>query len=415
MKNFAHFFFLFIPFFYSTFCLAFEAGVGKEIITPTLDINAAGYETRIGQPMQGVHDQLYATTLMLKVEDQLIAFCSIDNLGFTFELYQKICQKIKQHKDLEKCHIYLGSTHTHSGGGGFLNIPLVGEKIAGPYCEKTTDFYIHQIVESIVQAYKTLKPAKMGFGYGKAEGLSHYRAKWPLDVIPNDQLSVIKVTDLTGNSLAVLFNYALHPTVLGKDNKLFSADFVHSVRTYLARKIGENTAFLYFNGAQAELLPHLPNGGDRFAFCEQIGTKLGSEIYNIWNQIELQTELNYKSLKKTYSFVPKATPQGLKLPLEQYHSEINLLVFNNREAILTVPGELSCLYEDHFKALIQQTPLKNLSIWGLTNDAHGYILTPEAYRKKTLETYLSFGGEEYGERVYQMFQELIHQYLEDNN
>jgi hypothetical protein len=42
---------------------------------------------------------------------------------------------------------------------------------------------------------------------------------------------------------------------------------------------------------------------------------------------------------------------------------------------------------------------KHLSVLGLVNDAHGYIILPEAWRRQTSESQLSFGGEFYGDRM----------------
>lgn len=38
-----------------------------------------------------------------------------------------------------------------------------------------------------------------------------------------------------------------------------------------------------------------------------------------------------------------------------------------------------------------------IPIFGLTNDAHGYIIAPDSWRHKTMESELSFGGEDYGD------------------
>jgi len=41
----------------------------------------------------------------------------------------------------------------------------------------------------------------------------------------------------------------------------------------------------------------------------------------------------------------------------------------------------------------------HVSIFGLTNDAHGYIILPDSWRHKTFESGFSFGGENYGEFI----------------
>jgi len=66
-------------------------------------------------------------------------------------------------------------------------------------------------------------------------------------------------------------------------------------------------------------------------------------------------------------------------------------------AFVTIPGELSCFYDRQIKEIGSALGYAQVSIFGLTNDAHGYIILPESWRHKTFESGLSFGGENYGE------------------
>ena len=80
-----------------------------------------------------------------------------------------------------------------------------------------------------------------------------------------------------------------------------------------------------------------------------------------------------------------------------YKSELNVIILNDTHAFITIPGELSCLYDKSLKVFGQTLGFTNVSIFGLTNDAHGYIILPESWRHKTMESGLSFGGEDYGD------------------
>ena len=75
---------------------------------------------------------------------------------------------------------------------------------------------------------------------------------------------------------------------------------------------------------------------------------------------------------------------------------MNLIVLNQTHAFLTIPGELSCLYDQRLKQIACALEYEHLSIFGLTNDAHGYIISPEAWEQKVFESRFSFGGKDYG-------------------
>jgi hypothetical protein len=66
--------------------------------------------------------------------------------------------------------------------------------------------------------------------------------------------------------------------------------------------------------------------------------------------------------------------------------------FNQKHVFVAIPGELSTVYKQELSQGHQ-----HLSILGLVNDAHGYILRPEAWDAKTMESGLSFGGQFYGQ------------------
>ncbi len=372
-----------------------NVGVGKTNITPPIGTPSAGYTDRNGEGMQGVHDPLLAIALFIDNGEKQLALCSVDHLGFTYEMVQEITQKVHAHPELQGCEIFVASSHTHSGGGAHLNIPLVGASLAGTYSPQTTEFYIDQTVEAICQAYHHQVPAKLGIGYGKAKDLSQYRGLWPKNIVPLDDVSVIKVTHLDDTPLAVLFNYPMHPIVLKSQSRLFSADFVGYARNHLLSSLGSNVCSIYFNGAQGDIIPAVFNENG-FDACSTLGRSLAETVKKIWDETPTDDSLQISTQKDSYAFKPQATPFGLALPLDVYKSEMNVIVFNQTHAFITVPGELSCLYDQSLKDIGNRLGYSHVSIFGLTNDAHGYIILPESWQHKTYESGLSFGGEDYG-------------------
>lgn len=382
-------------------------GIATKEITPPIGTPSAGYVARKGAGMQGVHDPLLATALVIHAGKNTIVFCSVDHLGFSTQMVQDIIHQVHKEKGLEDCEVYIGSSHTHSGGGAFLNIPGVGESLAGVYNEQTMKRYVDQTKETILQAARNPISAKIGVGYGHVEGLNVYRSSWPIDVTPMSDVAVIKVTDLADKPLAVLFNYAAHPTVLDSTNLLFSADFVGYARNHLKSLLGNDVKALFFNGAQADVNPTIFNKVDRFDACDRFGRSLATEVAHIWNKTIAQESLNIQTKKDAYTLTPCATPFGPALPIQRYPTEMNVIVFNHVHVFITIPGELSTVYDREFKEIGKKLGFAHVSILGLTNDAHGYIILPDAWRHKTFESRDSFGGEGYGEEVEQRIDSLL--------
>jgi len=377
-------------------------GTNQVSITPPIGTPSAGYEKRQGRGMEGVHDPLLATAMVIDNGEVLMAFCGVDHLGFTHEMTQAVIQKVQSDPLLATCQVFIGSSHTHSGGGAYLDIPFIGEVLAGRFDPVITQFYIDQIAQAIISAGHAQQPAKIGIGYGTAKGLTAYRGAWPLQVNPLEEIAVIKATTLDNTPLVVFFSYALHPTILKYQNLEFSADFVGYAREALKELIGSDVQPIYFNGAQGDLIPSLTKEGlERLGFesSKEVGDSLAHAVKKVWDSITPLETLKIEIQKKSYTFEPKATPQNLKLPIESYATEINLITFNDRDAFITIPGELSSVYEAIFKQKGEVLGYAHVSILGLVNDAHGYIILPESWRRKTFESTFSFGGEFYGDFV----------------
>ena len=110
-------------------CAVLTVGIGRTDITPPTGTPSAGYGDRKGEGMQGVHDPLLALALLIDNGEKKIVLCSVDHLGFTYEMVREVAQRVQRRPELAACEIYIGSSHTHSGGGAYLDIPVVGEML----------------------------------------------------------------------------------------------------------------------------------------------------------------------------------------------------------------------------------------------------------------------------------------------
>ncbi len=334
--------------------------------------------------MVGTLDSLLATALVIDDGERRVALTSVDHLGFTYEM----CQKVQQQFDFD---VVIGSTHTHAGGGAFLNVPVLGQMLAGAYSENTTSHYIEGAVQAIERALDTMQPAQIGVGLGWVKGVTHYRSNMP-KLEPQDQLTLIKIVDAKGAPIAGLVNFALHPTVLDHTNLHFSADFVGVLREKLDYQL------VYFNGAQAEIIPQ--KGLDRTAIADAIA----NVVDDLWESTLACKEAKVQCHRTPLRFTPQKTPAGVLFPVGEYQSEVGVLeVAGHRFAL--VPGELSVAYEIEL-----QKRHGSLSILGLANDAHGYLIKPEAWDAKTMESHMSFGGRLHGERICALLDALLDQY-----
>ena len=387
-----------------------KIGFSSVDLTPPIGTPSAGYQARKGQAMVGIRDPLLANAMVVDNEESVLAFCSVDHLGFDRSMVEEVRAIVLERFKDKKINVFIGSTHTHSGGGSFLNYPLIGDVIAGKFDATVRHFYIQQTARAIVEAFQKRQDAKMGVGYGILNGLNQYRGKAPTTVLPRNIITVIKVTTLSDQPLGVFFNFPCHPVILPFVNQKFSADFVGSARVALNETFKSPVITLFFNGAQADVNPN-----DQYVKqenydqqCDVFGQKLAKKMVEIWNTIEAKNNLSIECFPLEYSFDVKPTSQGLTIPIKQYFSELNVIILDKKHAFLTVPGELSCIY-DHELRTEALKYFEEISILGLVNDAHGYILIPEAWDFNSPECTTSFGGREYGPYLFRLACSLLMQ------
>jgi Neutral/alkaline non-lysosomal ceramidase, N-terminal len=376
------------------------AGVAKSDITPPVGTPLAGYGARRAQPSTGVHDPTEARALIIDNGSEKIAFVSVDHLGFDHGMVDRIRNIASTATQIRPDHIFVMSSHTHSGGGAYMEmLPLLANVLAGKFDPKTRSFYEQRTAEAIIAANKTLKPARIAIGAGEAHGISRFRSSWPPDGPVDPEVGLIRVDSVaTGKPMAVLINFAAHPTVLGADNMTFSADFVGYARNALERMTGGDAMAIFANGAQGTISPHAFQGDDGWQRAENVGTILAAEAFKILLMIKPQDSVDIKLVRTPLALriVPTSVfPAGMTYPAS-YESEINAISFDNRIAFVAIPGELGSILNFQVKARGKLLGFEKTFLLGLTNDALGYIITEDEYRHKTYESTISLFGPTFG-------------------
>jgi len=379
------------------------AGVAKTDITPPIGTPLAGYGARRAQPSTGTHDPTEARALIIDNGVEKIAFVSVDHLGFDHGMVERIRGMSSEATHILPDHILVMSSHTHSGGGAFMEmLPLLANVLAGKFDPRIRAFYEQRTAEAIIAASKNMKPARIAFGAGEARGISRFRSTWPPNGPVDPEVGVLRVDSVaTGKPMAVLMNFAAHPTVLGAENMTFSADFVGYARNALERMVGGDVMAIFANGAQGTIAPHAFQGDDGWQRAENVGTILAAEVYKAIAMIKPQESVDIKLVRTplTLKIVPTSVfPPTMSYP-PSYESEINAISFDNRVAFVAIPGELGSILNFQVKDRGKLLGFEKTFLLGLTNDALGYIITEDEYRHKTYESTISLFGPAFGSFV----------------
>ncbi|MFN8346198.1 MAG: neutral/alkaline non-lysosomal ceramidase N-terminal domain-containing protein [Spirosomataceae bacterium] len=212
----------------------------------------------------GIHDDLWARTMVLDNGHTRIAIVAIDLIGFPHTNVINVRKKLAERFGLT--YIIICSTHNHEApdmlglwGDSFLKSGV------NPIYEKWVE---NRIVESIEMAVKNLKQAHLRVAQDLtgAESLNIDTRK---PVVKDNGVYILQATDAkSGTALGAFVVWGNHPETLWSKNTLITSDFPHYVREGIEKglysdkklvKKGLGGIVLYASGCVGGLMTTRPS------------------------------------------------------------------------------------------------------------------------------------------------------------
>lgn len=367
----------------------FRAGAAVRIITPDPLLPVSG---GIGTPVKAAEKKgdLYVRALVFEKNNEKIAIVSIDNLGWPAPLGDMTRALVKS---ISPENIMIGATHTHSGPDAYGFPDQSGVNHAN---REYLDWCTKEMAIAIEDAVAALEPASLRIAVGEAKGKIAYN--YYAEQLYDPSCGVIQAVSTKGNVIATLVNYAIHPEVIGAKRGILSPDLCGPLYTRIEEKTGGIAIFM--NGAQGGMITADNRQGNNkeantWEECIRIGNLLADEALRIIKDSPLidNPEIKVASRKVTF---PVDSPvmrhimkkSALQYPSKKEHTvttQLNLLQVAQAR-ILTIPGEALPNIGYYLKRKMgTSAPF----LFGLTNDAFGYILTKEDFNSFKRYEYIS--------------------------
>lgn len=361
-----------------------QAGAAKRTITPDPLLPISG-GVGPGAPSKSKQGELTTRALVLRSGKTTVAMVIVDALGFPAVLGDRIRSRVPT---MAAENILIAATHTHSapdcyafpdGQGGHTGDLAYMERV----CQLSA--------EAINEALAALKPVSLKVATGEAEGRIAFNYYAP--DLYDRRVGILQVSDANGRAVATLVNYALHPEVLGSKQGITSPDLIGPLCDRIESTQGGLA--LFFNGAQGGMVtadnrdldkPSDPargywDGKGDWAECERIGNQLADESLRILKTAQAQPSpqlachwvdvrfpVENELLKQIIQGSPLKYPHAADGSIT---SRINLVRIGSLD-ILTIPGEALPNIGFYLK---RKMHAQHNWLFGLTNDAFGYILT----------------------------------------
>ncbi|MFT4567733.1 MAG: hypothetical protein ACI9FN_002700, partial [Saprospiraceae bacterium] len=371
----------------------FNVGAAIRKITPNplLPISGGMGPTQTAVKQAG---DLFARAIVFEKDNERVAIVNIDNLGWPSALGNKSRALIP---NIKAENILIGATHTHSGPDAYAFPDASGRSNADL---EYLDWCVQQIADAVNEASNNLEPAFLKIGEDEAKGkiAFNYYAEDLYD--PRcDVIQAIRTDPSNKNKvIATLVNYAIHPEVIGSKEGVLSPDLCGPLYDRIESKTGGIALFM--NGAQGGMVTAdnriEPDSDIRnYEECVRIGNLLADEALRIIENAPIQKnpELYAKAKKVNFPvdsemlrFVLENSPLSNDLNGDNTIStQLNLLNIGSAQ-ILTIPGEALPNIGYYLKR--NMNGQQNM-LFGLTNDAFGYILTKEDFNSFKKYNYIT--------------------------
>jgi hypothetical protein len=367
----------------------FKAGAAMRDITPDHLIPISG---GMGTPEMpnGFQGKLTVRAFVLENGKTRVAIVSIDNIGWPAYLGDRSRKLIK---GVAPENILIGVTHAHSCPDAY---GFTDEKGNTGADLKYLDWCVTQIADAVNEAVSKLEPASLKTAVGKAKERIAYNYYAP--ELYDRRMGVIQAIATSGKNagkpIATLVNYATHPEILGTGRKLISPDLCGPLYDRIESKVGGMAIFM--NSAQGGMVtadtrvdPKINDGreNNNWEECIRIGNLMADEALRIVEPAPVETNPTLYCASKTITFpieseamrfVLKHSPIAAQAKNSDFSSittRLNLLNIGKAQ-VVTIPGEALPNIGFYVKRKMKTTePM----LFGLTNDAFGYMLTKEDF------------------------------------
>ena len=250
----------------------FEAGWSSRSITPPTGTPLAGFGARKGKPSTGVHDKLFVKALAVSDGTDKAVIVGSDMLIVPENVADMVRIRVSVLTTLKANDILFNASHTHSGPGAFAP-GLASKLFAGSYDPNIPGFLAGAFTEAIVEAFRSLEPAKLA--YGNVDAPEYIRNRTRKAGKVDSELSYMLIEQQDGDR-CFLVSYSAHPTVLGADNMRLTGEYPG----FLMRRITEQTdaEAIYLGGAVGSMSPQPPEANEPFNRCRAMGIALADKV-----------------------------------------------------------------------------------------------------------------------------------------
>ena len=198
------------------------------------------------RPAQGVHDPLWARALAFRNNGVTLVVVSIDSIGLTHDRYLPVRERLSRSLPAAS-HVSFAATHTHNAPDT-IGLWSYGVLVDRRFDEAYVAFVQERLYEVVMEAVEDLRPAETVIAQAHVPQENFSRDSRPPEVVDH-ALPVAWFRDArSGETIATLASWGMHPEGFGETFPFISSDYVHYFREAMERGLAGPGGFEGFGG-----------------------------------------------------------------------------------------------------------------------------------------------------------------------
>jgi neutral ceramidase len=351
------------------------------------------------RPALGTREAVMGRALVIERGATRVLWVTVDLVAVDDGFAPDLAARLRA-RGLEFAGVIVSASHTHSGPGAFADSAVLGFIALDRFVPAVRAGILEGLAHTAIRADARRTPARLGASTVPAPPVARSRLDLPLD----PEIVVLKLARPDGAPVALLWNYAIHPTMLGPRNLHLSGDVTGIASAAIERTVGAPALFV--NGAAGDVSPH--RHGE--AAIGGVAAQLAETVVSAWRRLDTgeggRLALARERVTLTEPFLRvrnclgRWVPSGVILPLANvFPRAVELLAVDLADvAAVTVPGELQTALGLDIKAVGRRTA-RTTVVAGFSNGYVGYLLDRAGYDRTGYTACNSVYGPDGGERI----------------